>query len=77
MEFNDVSRVPKGDDKYTKNNGIGDAYWLSPNASYTDNYGSTKLAGNIPVKYFMSDKERASTLDSAKKELAETAKTEE
>lgn len=71
MEFNDASRVPKGDDKYTKNNGIGDAYWLSPNASYTDNYGSTKLAGNIPVKYFMSDKERASTLDSVKKELAE------
>lgn len=37
---------------------IGDAYWIAPNASYTDSYGKDKIMGTIPVKYFMSDKEK-------------------
>ena len=37
---------------------VNDAYWLAPNASYTDQYGPDKLVGSIPVKYFMSDKEK-------------------
>ena len=36
---------------------VGDAYWLSPNASYTDRYGNgDKLAGSISVDYLLSDK---------------------
>ena len=38
---------------------VGDAYWIAPNASYTDSYGKDKIMGTIPVKYFMSDKEKS------------------
>lgn len=37
---------------------VGDAYWIAPNSSYTDSYGKDKIMGTIPVKYFMSDKEK-------------------
>lgn len=37
---------------------VEDAYWIAPNASYTDEYGKDKIMGTIPVKYFMSDKEK-------------------
>lgn len=37
---------------------VGDAYWIAPNASYTDEYGKDKIMGTIPIKYFMSDKEK-------------------
>lgn len=52
MEYND----PEGAREPYQ--GAGDAYWLAPNSSYTDTYGKNKLAGTIPVKYFMSDKEK-------------------
>ena len=53
MEYND----PEGAREPYR--GAGDAYWLAPNSSYTDTYGKNKLAGNIPIKYFMSDKEKS------------------
>lgn len=71
MEFNDSSAVPEGDARYSANNGIGDAYWLSPNSQYTDVYGSTKLAGKIPKKYFMSDKEMSAALEDVNNKLVE------
>lgn len=49
---------------------IEDAYWIAPNASYTDNYGKDKIAGNIPVKYFMSDKEKDEIANSLSKKQA-------
>ena len=49
---------------------VGDAYWISPNASYTDTYGKDKIAGNIPIKYFMSDKEKGEFIQRSKQELA-------
>lgn len=69
MEYNDSSKVPE----YVYG-GAGDAYWLAPNASYVDQYGSNKLAGTIPVEYFMSDKEKAKIVQDAKKELRELNK---
>ena len=53
IEYNEPGKVPS--DTY---NGAGDAYWLAPNSSYTDNYGKNKIMGTIPTKYFMSDKEK-------------------
>lgn len=64
IEYNDSEKVPE--DIYR---GAGDAYWLSPNASYVNSYGPNKLAGTIPVKYFISDKEKADIVQNAKKEL--------
>lgn len=64
IEYNDPNKVPE--DIYR---GAGDAYWLSPNASYVNSYGPNKLAGTIPVKYFMSDKEKADIVQKVKKEL--------
>ena len=58
IEYNDPNKVPE--DIYI---GAGDAYWLSPNASYVNSYGPNKLAGTIPVKSFMSDMEKESILD--------------
>ena len=58
LEFNDKAEVPTGEDRYTAKRGFGDALWISPNAKYTDQYGKNKLAATIPIKYFMSDKER-------------------
>lgn len=55
IRYNDKVRTPTGDDAYIE---AGDAYWLAPNASYTDAYGKNKGAGYIPLKYFMSDKEK-------------------
>lgn len=64
MEYNDTEKVP-----YDIYRGAGDAYWLAPNASYVNSYGPNKLAGTIPVKYFMSDKEKADIIQNIKKEL--------
>ena len=66
MEYND----PEGarGDAYR---GAGDAYWLAPNSSYTDDYGKNKLEGTIPIKYFMSDKEKASLIQKLKKEYTD------
>ena len=63
MEYNDPggAREPY--------QGAGDAYWLAPNSSYTDTYGENKLAGTIPVKYFMSDKEKNTISNTLAKEL--------
>ena len=47
---------------------VGDAYWIAPNASYTDEYGKDKIMGTIPVKYFMSDKEKAEVIQKLKQE---------
>lgn len=69
MEYNDPNRVPK--DVYR---GAGDAYWLSPNASYVDSYGSNKLVGTIPVESFMSDREKASIIQEIKKDLGKIDK---
>lgn len=71
IEYNNASMVPTGDSRYTANNGIGDAKWLSPNADYTAPYGDTQIAGNIPTKYFMSDKERVKTLEDIRSKLVE------
>lgn len=62
MEYND----PEGAREAYR--GAGDAYWLAPNSSYTDDYGKNKLAGTIPIKYFMSDKEKASLVQKFKEE---------
>ena len=48
---------------------VGNAYWIAPNASYTDTYGKDKIAGYIPVKYFLSDKEKAAFVQKGKYEL--------
>lgn len=69
--YNDTAVIPTGEDAYTDNNGIGDAYWLAPNSQYTDSYGDVKISGNIPIKYFMSDKERVSVLKDVKDKLDE------
>ncbi len=63
MEYNDPSGAR---DAYR---GAGDAYWLAPNSSYTDDYGKNKLAGTIPIKYFMSDKEKNTISTALAKEL--------
>ena len=52
FNMNDTAAVVMG------SNAVGDAYWIAPNASYTDSYGPDKIMGTIPVKYFMSDKEK-------------------
>ena len=67
IEANNKGRVPTTrEGKLFDNNGAGDAIWLSPNASYTDKpeYGPNKTIGTIPIKYFMSDKEKNDLLDS-------------
>ena len=69
--YNDTAVIPTGEDAYTDNNGIGDAYWLAPNSQYTDSYGDVKISGYIPKKYFMSDKERVEELEKASKRLTE------
>lgn len=48
---------------------VGDAYWISPNASYTDEYGKDRIMGTIPVKYFMSDKEKNELVGKFREEL--------
>lgn len=48
---------------------VGDAYWIAPNASYTDEYGKDKIMGSIPIKYFMSDKEKNDTIGEIEGEL--------
>lgn len=48
---------------------VGDAYWIAPNASYTDEYGKDKIMGTIPVKYFMSDKEKNELVGKLREEL--------
>lgn len=73
MEYNDPTSVPTGEDAYIGHGGIGDAYWLSPNSQYTDVYGGTKLSGNIPKKYFMSDKERVAAIADANNRLVDYA----
>lgn len=64
IEYNDPDRVPS--DIYE---GAGDAYWLAPNSSYTDEYGKDKVMGTIPVKYFMSDKEKNELITRLSKEI--------
>ena len=49
---------------------VGDAYWIAPNASYTDEYGKDKIMGTIPIKYFMSDKEKIDTLKDIYRKIA-------
>lgn len=65
MEYNDPSGAR---DAYR---GAGDAYWLAPNSSYTDDYGKNKLVGTIPIKDFMSDKEKATLIQKLKKEYTD------
>lgn len=65
MEYND----PNG--ARSAYRGAGDAYWLAPNSSYADDYGKNKLAGTIPIKYFMSDKEKATLIQKLKKEYTD------
>lgn len=65
MEYNDPSGAREA------YRGAGDAYWLAPNSSYTDPYGKNKLAGTIPIKYFMSDKEKTTLVQKLKKEYAD------
>lgn len=59
-EFN--AEPPTGEAAYTAQGGVGDALWVAPNSSYTDEYGDNKTIANIPVKYFMSDKEKNSLI---------------
>ena len=69
IEFN--AQPPQGDDIYTASEGIGDALWIAPNSSYTDQYGVNKVIGEIPVEYFMSDKEMKDTVANLSQELAD------
>lgn len=69
MEYNDEEKVPH--DIYR---GAGDAYWLAPNASYVNQYGSNRLAGTIPVESFMSDKEKANIIQEIKRDLGKMDK---
>ena len=68
-EFN--AEPPTGELAYTAQNGIGDAMWVAPNASYTNTgeYGKNQTVGTIPVEYFMSDKEMRELSNSLAKEL--------
>lgn len=68
-EFN--AEPPTGELAYTAQDGVGDAMWIAPNASYTNTgeYGKNQTVGTIPVKYFMSDKEMRELSDSLAKEL--------
>ena len=79
--FNEYGRIPfyrgqKGLGQFNMNEmlpttQVGDAYWIAPNANYTDSYGKDKIAGTIPVKYFMSDKEKNEITSSLSKKQAE------
>lgn len=69
MEYNDTEKVPH--DIYR---GAGDAYWLAPNASYVNQYGSNRLAGTIPVESFMSDREKANIIQEIKRDLGKIDK---
>lgn len=54
LSYNREEEVPHDrEGKLFAEGGIGDALWIAPNASYTDDYGQNKLAANIPLKYFM------------------------
>lgn len=69
IEYNDPEKVP-----YDIYRGAGDAYWLAPNASYINQYGSNKLAGTIPTEYFMSDREKANIVQEIKRDLGKMDK---
>lgn len=76
LEANNKEAVPTTrEGQLYGNRGAGDALWLAPNANYTDPYGRNKLIGSIPVKYFMSDKEKWDILSKYKERgLALTGK---
>lgn len=64
IEYNEPDKVPSN-----IYDNAGDAYWLAPNSSYTDTYGKNKIIGTIPVKYFMSDKEKNELVGKFREEL--------